>query len=167
MSFTYGLTAESATVVARLLTGETDGKIYKPRVMYIEYENNGGAPVTPPVLGDPATGIAYYEALSGDRDYLRVPVTAAILDTSDEETYPDGNVAKYFAQTAGSTGELGSDFSHTVSSRVYGGAIVSAPDLDDKTQDIVVARFYYDTANQVLKISGSQINLTVSLPLEI
>lgn len=164
MSVTASLANSWATVVARLMTGETDGKTYKPSVMFIEFENNGGAAVTPPTI-DETDGIEYYDGLSGTRDYLRVPLTASTVESTDDELYPLGNSCLYFAQTAGSAGENGLTFSSANSSRVYGGAIVSTPVPGDPTQDLLVGRFYYSSDDQVIKVAGSQVGVTVTMPL--
>jgi len=152
---------EGATALAKLLQGSLDGKSYKIGGMYIEFENNGGAAVTPPTF-DRAGGTSYYAALvsNANRDYLRVPLTATELSSSDIAIYPGGNVLTCFARTAGTTGVHGKPFSSAQQSRVYGGALVITPQFNDSSQDLVLARFYWASAtNQVIKGTGSQIGL--------
>lgn len=152
-----------ATLVAKLLqnAGSLDGKSYHVGGMYIEYEVNGGAVVSPPAF-DRSGGISYYQGLSSSatRDYLRVPLTAAVLSSTDETRYPDGNQITFFAQTQGTVGVNGLAFNDSVQSRVYGGALVAFPDSSDSSQDVVMSRFYYSNSdNQLIKAAGSQIGL--------
>lgn len=155
-------------VVGELLRGAPDGKAYKIGAMYIEFENNGGSPVTPPAF-DRSGGKSYYDGLSssGDRDYLRVPIVAAQLDSTDLTNFPDGNRITFFAQTTGVAGVHGKTFSDTVSSRIFGGALVSTPVFSDQTQDIVHSRFYFSSSdNQLVKQAGSQVTMTWPLSLQ-
>jgi len=147
-----------ATILGELLRGAPDGKPYKIGAMYVEFENNGGVAVTPPTPLA-AEGKSYYDGLltHPTRDYLRVPATAVLLDSTDAALYPGGNRLTVIAQTAGVAGVHGKIFSDTVSSRVYGGALVSTPDYGDQTQDLVYARFYYAAASQMVKLASSQL----------
>lgn len=156
-----------ATIVGQLLRGSPDGKQYPIGGMYIEFENNGGAAVSTPTF-DRSGGLDYYDSLSASvtRDYLRVPITASTLTSTDDELFPDGNLITFFAQTTGVVGVHGKTFSDSVSSRVYGGAIVSFPVAGDASQDIVHSRFNFTAAaNQLVKLAGSQISLTWPLTL--
>jgi hypothetical protein len=156
-----------AKVVAEALRGSPDGKNYSLRTMYFEFENNGGAAVTPPTITRDA-GKDYYDGLSTDanRDYLRVSVAGVTLSSTDEDNFPDGNKLSFIAQTSGSAGVHGKPFSAASDSRVYGGALVASPVLADPTQDIVFSRFYFsDSSEQLLKQAGSQITLTWPLTL--
>jgi hypothetical protein len=152
-----------AEIYGQLMRGEPDGRQYRIGGMYIEFENNGGAAVSPPSF-DRSGGKSYYDSLSssGTRDYLRVPMTGSTIAD-------DGNGKKitFFAQTAGVTGVHGKTFSDTVSSRVYAAALVAFPEgEDDSSLDIVHSRFNYDTAaNQLIKQAGSQITVTWPLTL--
>lgn len=159
----------AATAIAELLRGAPDLKQYKIGGMLVEFENNGGAAVTPPSNTDRSNGTAYYAGLSSDpnRDYLRVPLTAQSLESTDDSLYPEGNKLVNFAQTTGIAGVHGKTFSHTVSSRVYGGALAVFPVANDSTQDIIFSRFYFtDSDNQLVKQNGSQISLTWPLTLQ-
>ena len=150
---------------AKLLTqGLTNFRISG---MFLEFENNGGAPVTPPTF-DRTGGLSYYQglALSATRDYIRVPVTAATLESSDEAQFPDGNVMTFFAQTRGVVGVHGKSFSDAEDSRVFGGGLVAIVDEADDTQDIVFSRFYFDAADQQIKLPSSQIGLEWEIELQ-
>lgn len=151
-----------ASIVGYMLSGSPDRRRYNLAAMYIEYENNGGAPVAPPTNDDRAYGRDYYDSLltSGTRDYLRVPLTAAVLDSTDLVHYPDGNRITCFAQTEGLVGVHGKPFSDVQQSRVFGGALVSTPQFSDATQDMIFSRFYYtDVAKQLVKLLGSQVGM--------
>jgi hypothetical protein len=153
---------DAATIFAELLRGAPDGKSYQINAMYIEYENNGGAVVSPPSFGRDG-GKTYYDGLSihATRDYIRVPLTAATMDSTDEANYARGNRLTNFGQTEGVTGVHGKAFNDTQQSRVFGGALVATPEFSDQTQDLVLSRFYFaDSANQLIKLAGSQIGLT-------
>ena len=157
-----------ATIVGELLRGAPDGKPYKLGGMYIEFENNGGAPVYPPSF-DRDDGVAYYNGLSASatRDYLRVPMTVIDLDTTDVSNFPGGNRVTCFARTDGVTGVHGKTFSNAVSSRVFGAALVAFPAFGDATQDLVFSRFYWsNTDNQIVKATGSQIGLEWPITLQ-
>lgn len=150
------------SLVGQLLRGSPDGKTYFINTMYMEYENGSGSPVTPPSY-DRTGGKSYYDALVSDpnRDYLRLGITASSFISTDETLYPDGNRATFFSQSAGLVGVHGKPFSDANNSRVFGGALVSARDASDATQDIVHSRFYFSSAsNQLVKVAGLQISLT-------
>lgn len=160
---------EAATAIAELLRGAPNLKAYKLGGMYMEFENNGGAPVTPPTNTDRAAGKSYFDGLVSDpnRDYIRVPLTAQTLESSDATNYPNGNRVVNYAASTGIAGVHGKTFSHTVSSRVYGGALVVFPEESDSSQDIVFSRFYFsDENNQLVKQEGSQVSMTWPLTAE-
>jgi len=157
-----------ASIVGELLRNAPDNKPYHIGGMYFEFENNGGVAVSPPSF-DRDGGISYYAGLlsSATRDYLRVPLTGVTLTSTDDTLFPDGNKLTYFAQTDGVSGTHGKDFNDSVQSRVYGGALVAFPDFGDATQDLVFARFYFtDTANQLVKLVGSQIGFEWPITLQ-
>ena len=150
-------------VNANLLAGQLDGKTYKIGGMYIEFENNGGSPVTPPSF-DRTGGKSYYDSLSVDPtiDYLRVAIAAA---TITDPISGNGKIVTFIAQTEGTAGVHGKTFSDGVSSRVFGAGLVAFPVEGDASQDIVHSRFYYESANQLIKQAGSQITVTWPLTL--
>lgn len=150
-----------ATAVCELLRGAPDGKQYKVSAMYLEFENNSGAAVSPPAYSRDE-GVSYYTSLSSspERDYLRVPLTAATLTSTDEDLFPRGNRLTFFAQTEGTAGINGKPYDSASQSRLYGGALVVTPDFTDPAQDLIFARFYWsDTADQMIKLVGSQCGL--------
>lgn len=143
---------------------------YKISGMFLEFENTAspGDPVSPPTLTRGSNeGIEYYNSLAGNplRDYLRVPLTAAMLQSSDETNFPKGNQAVFFAQSQGVAGVHGRSFSAVNNSTVFGGALVSIIDETDATRDLVLSRFYLDTDKQQLKLDSSQIGLEWILSL--
>lgn len=144
-------------ILQRLLRGLADGKTYHINGMYIEFDNSGG-PVTPPVI-DPAQQLDYFTSLTGDQDYLRVPIMATSEEKSDPSLLlPD--TAIFLAQTAGSVGENGLAFSNAAGSRVYGGALVAMTNESDPAIDIVFARWYFtDTSKQLEKLVNGQIGI--------
>jgi hypothetical protein len=140
---------------------------YRISGMYLEFENNAGAPVPVPAF-DRSGGLSYYQQLAASptRDYIRVPITAATLESSDEVLFPDGNVMTFFAQTRGTEGVHGKPFSDAVDSRIYGGGLVAIVDEADDTQDIVFSRFYFEAADQQIKLPSSQIGLEWEITLQ-
>lgn len=138
--------------------------------LYIEYENVDDPDdpvVTPTVTRDPEEGVSYYngQVTSPTRDYLRVPLTAGVLNVSDTINFPKGNVPTFFAMTSGVTGVHGKTFSDSVNSKVFGGALVAAVDENDAAQDLVLSRFYFTASQQVAKAQNSQIGIEWQLEL--
>lgn len=146
---------------------------YLPSTFYFEYENVAmpGDTVTVPTYAR-SDGLSYYLTLPAGppaKDYLRLSVSGlpSISIYSGYEPYftaPDGNVATFFAQTAGTTGQLGRPFASGSNSKVYGVALVATPVPGDKTKDVIIARSYFSTMNQQLKMTGTQIGVTWSVP---
>ena len=147
-----------ATIVAKLLT--SGDSRYRISGMYLEFENtdNPGDPVSPPVF-DRTRDVNYYNslALSSNRDYLRVPVTAAEL--SSEGNGLINNKMSYFARSSGSVGVHGKSFSAAANSVVFGGSLVAIVDDTDATQDLIYSSWYYDPADQQQKLPSSQIGI--------
>lgn len=139
--------------------------------MYIEFENvtNPGDPVTPPTLTRNADeGVSYYNELiaSTTRDYLRVPLIAGALNSTDDTKFPKGNAPTFFCQTSGVVGVHGKPFGDTYNSTVYGGALVAFVDNSDYTQDLVLSRFYLDADKQQIKLPTSQVGVEWELKLK-
>lgn len=156
-----------AAILTKLLTaGNSD---YKIDGMYLEYENvaSPGDTVAAPAY-DRSGGRAYYDTLSGSgtKDYLRVPMTAAQITSSDEDDFPEGNVMTFFAQSQGVVGTHGKAFASANNSKIYGGALVALVDPDDATRDVVFSRFYFDAADQQVKLSTSQLGLEWEITLQ-
>jgi hypothetical protein len=134
---------------------------YKISAMYIEFENTALIPSTPSYTR--SEGVEYYEnlSLSGTKDFLRVPLLAApTKELAAGYSNINFNQLTFLAQTSGTTGVHGKTFSDSVSSKVYGLALVAAPVWGDRTQDLVFARKYYATGDQVMKQASSQIGVS-------
>lgn len=154
---------EWASIVARLLAGESQ---YKLGGMYLEYENvvTPGDPVSVPSL-DRSRDVSYYDALSGDRDYLRVPMTAMTRDASDVLLYPHGNVLTCFARSAGVVGVHGLDFGVDFNSTIFGAALVAYGHDSDATQDLILSAYYFPVDEQQLALSPNQAGVEWELTL--
>jgi stage V sporulation protein SpoVS len=146
---------------------------YRINAMYIEYENvtlPGNTVTVPSFTRD--EGLSYYTGLSSSsvKDYLRLElnITPSITIESGYESYftsnVDGNLLTFFRQSAGTQGEHTRTFSDSVNSKIYGAALVVAPDFSDSSQDIVFARAYFAEADQTLKQASSQVGVTWELP---
>lgn len=147
-----------ATIVAKLLT--SGDSRYRISGMYLEFENtdNPGDPVSPPIF-DRTRDVSYYNglSLSSNRDYLRVPITAAELSSEGENL--SNNKMSYFARSSGSVGVHGKTFSAAANSVVFGGSLVAIVDDTDATQDLIYSSWYYDPADQQQKLPSSQIGI--------
>ena len=133
---------EGVDLLAAILAGQT----YEINTMYMEFTNTGTAPVVTP---DPADGRSYYAAMepgAGAADYIRVSLTANPTRESTDPAKFTGNKINFFAMSTGATaGRGGHEFSSSaspVATKVYGVALVAAPDPDDASQDIVFSRSY-------------------------
>lgn len=151
---------EWGALVGRLLLRQ--GLNYGIGGMYIEFANvaSPGDPVTPPdVSRDAGQGVDYYNDLSTspDFDYLRVPLIAGTIDSSDQTRFPKGNQLTFFAQTSGVEGVHGKPFSDVNNSVAFGGALVAFVDDSDFTQDLVLSRFYFSVDEQMAKLATGQI----------
>ena len=136
-------------------------KNYKINAMYIEFENTAMIPSTPSYQR--SEGVEYYEnlTLSATKDCLRVPLIAApAKGLASGYSNLNFNQLTFIAQTAGTQGVHSKTFSDTVNSKVYGLALVAAPVWNDRTQDLIFARKYYATADQVMKQASSQIGVS-------
>jgi|688.fasta_scaffold23418_2 hypothetical protein len=148
---------------------------YHISAMYIEFENQSsaaalaGTAVSVSSSFPRSDSIGYYNSLSGNRDFLRIPLiieptssvasgTEANLD--DLPLEQQFNKLTFFAQTAGSTGVHGKAFSPAHNSKVYAVALVAAPVFSDRTKDAVFARTVLASGNQVAKTASSQIGIT-------
>ncbi len=153
------------TVAQNLFRGEPDGKPYKVAGMYIEFDNSGSDVDPIPVVAREES-LSYYDALNSNfpnRDYLRVPLIASEGDTSDAVNFPQNNMARFFAQTAGTLGVHGLTYADTSNSVVYGGGLAVYPDNGDTSQDLIFSRWYLQPALQVGKVVGSQIGISWEL----
>jgi hypothetical protein len=153
-------------IAARMLAQV--GVNYRINGILFEYKNvaDPSDTVSPPAF-DRTGGINYYDGLSSspDVDYLRVPIIASTLDSSDPTLFPDVNRMTFFAMSQGATGVNGKPFGPTHNSLVYGGALVSIVDLADKTQDIVFSRYYLEPDDQMLAMASASLGLEWQLSL--
>lgn len=125
------------------------GRDYTINTMYMEFRNGG---TTPTITPDPAEGRSYYAALESglsDSDYLRIVLGAEPSLSSTDESKFETNKATFFAMSTGETAGMGGHvFSAAETSKVYGVALVAAPDPNDSSQDLVFSRSYDFTPKQ-------------------
>lgn len=137
---------------------------YRIGGMLLEFENvaSPGDAVSIPTF-DRTRDITYYDDLvgSGVRDYIRVAMTANTLTnnaTNSELTF--------FARSVGTTGVHGKTFSDSVNSKIFGASLVSFIDSSDATQDLILSSYYFDVADQQLKLATSQVGIEWRLQLQ-
>lgn len=154
-----------ATITAQLLAVGSSN--YRIAGMYLEFENvsSPSDTVSPPTF-DRTRDITYYDDLVGssNRDYLRVPMTASPIGT--EGTGLSSNQIVFFARSSGLTGVHGKTFSDSVNSKIFGASLVAFVDNNDATQDLLFSSFYFDTADQQLKLATSQVGIEWELTLQ-
>lgn len=154
---------EWGTIVGHLLNGS--GVNYSIGGMYLEFDNTTGDVPLPTF--DRTRSVSYYNNLSGgDTDYLRVPLTATQLLSSDDTLFPHGNQCVFFARSAGTTGIHGDAFNDTADSKIFGASLVAFVDDTDATQDLILSSFYFEAASQQSKLSTSQIGIEWELTLQ-
>lgn len=131
---------EGHDVLGRLLSGD---RSVLPNMAYVEFYNGAGDP--PSVVPDPVEGRSYYAGLEAADpadgiDYLRIPLIfgPAVGATAGHQS----NRVRWTITTSGTEGVAGLSFSSGAGSKVFGGALVAAPDLSDRSADLVFARFY-------------------------
>jgi hypothetical protein len=144
---------------------------YRVSVAYLEFENNQG-PISVPSF-DRSDGLQYYMDLASSpvRDYLRVPIRPqpeiVVASGYEEFLTPDqGNCCIFYAQSQGGTGVHGRPFSDGVHSTIFGVALAAAPVPTDPSQDVLFARSYYATTNQVPKVPSGQIGIQYPMTFE-
>jgi len=143
---------------------------YQINRMYIEFENvaTPATAVSVPTFSATA-GLAYYQGLVSPKDYLSVPLLgqSTLSIATGYESYftagVDGNQLTFLAQSAGSAGVNGVPFSNALNSKVYGIALVSAPDSSDATKDILIARGYYAVADQMIAPASGQVHVNAQI----
>jgi hypothetical protein len=154
-----------ATITSQLLAVGSSN--YRIAGMYLEFENvaSPGDTVSPPTF-DRTRDITYYDDLAGssNRDYLRVPLTASPIGT--EGSGFSNNQIVFFARSSGSTGVHGKTFSDSVNSKIFGASLAAFVDSNDATQDLLFSSFYFDTADQQLKLATSQVGIEWELTLQ-
>ena len=150
-----------------------DRPSYHISTLYVEFENQDD-PETPISVAPFSRSVSVedYANLSGNRDYLRLPIVIEpTLGVSPgyEENLPvnqSANQLTFFVQTSGTTGVHGLSFASNVNSKVYAAALVASPDFGDPTKDVVFARTMFTTANQITKEASSQIGITWDIAFE-
>lgn len=147
-----------ADILALLLAGHPE---YKIGAMYMEFMNlaDPDDPITPPAF-DRSGGIDYYTGLasSPNVDYLRVPIVLNPVNSPSGSNYV-ANRATFFAISEGVVGVNGKEFSAAANSAIYGAALVSTPDFQDPSKDVVYSRDYAEIGKQ-LKQTGFQTGIT-------
>lgn len=142
---------------------------YKIGAMYIEYKNVAapGDLVAVPTF-DRSAGLSYYNGLPAGQDFIRAGLLSApqLSIAPGFEAYftngVSGNRLTFSAKTSGTTGVLGRAFSDTAKSKVFGVALVATPSVNDRSQDVIFARTYFDGSGahpQQLKLAGSQLGV--------
>lgn len=145
--------------------------------MYFEYENQADPTAFVSTAEFLRTlGLEYYSslALSGTRDYLRVPmrlepalsISPTSIGASVLSVSALSNQLTFFAQTSGVSGVNGKPFSHTVNSKVFAASLVAMPRFDDRTRDVLFARILFDLGNQTSKEASAQIGITWDIAFE-
>jgi hypothetical protein len=145
--------------------------------MYFEYENQFNPEQNVTVTSfDRTLGLPYYNSLASNqlRDFLRVPlrlepslsVAGSSLGAAVLTAAAQSNQLTFFAQTAGSAGVHGKQFSHLANSKVYSAALVAMPVFDDRTRDVIFARINFGTSDQTAKEASSQIGITWDIVFE-
>ena len=148
---------EGIDLLGKLLAGED----YEINTVYFEFNNGGAIPVVP----DPTEGRSYYQGLETDGDdnhgYLRVGLQGSpVLSASDTSKFATNRVT-FNASSQGAAGMRGATaFSAAAGSVVFGIALVSAPDVDDPTQDIVFSRSYDFTGH--IKLVNEEVRIQYS-----
>jgi hypothetical protein len=145
---------EGSDILGRLLAGYSE---YAPNTLYLEYQNGGIPPSVTPTRGE---GRSYYAALEGsaDQDYLRVPIVFKPALSATDANFVS-NVVTFTVMSVDQPGAGGKGFSNLDNSQVYGLALVTALDLNDRTQDLVFARGYFDP---ITKGDTTQVSVTWS-----
>jgi len=152
---------------------QADRPSYHISALYIEFENQENPADVIATTGFARdVGINYYNSLSGERDFLRIPLSlepALGVSSGFEANLPisqQANQLTFFAQTSGTTGVRGKAFSNVVNSKVFAATLVAAPVFSDRTKDAVFARTMFTGANQVTKEASSQIGITWDIAFE-
>ena len=149
------------TVLASYLSGTIEGGV---NCMYIEYINlaSPGDPIAIPTY-DKEDDVSYYMGLqySPDIDIVRVPIS---LRSNPEPNYAGNLEVSFYAATSAIAGQFGKPLEAASNSAVYGCALVYARDMNNMSQDIVVAR-HYPVGARLEKADGEQVICT--WPIEI
>jgi hypothetical protein len=160
MAVTFINPIRSGLALAKQMRGDNTHPI---NCIYIEYQNVASAGDTAVVpSATTQEGLEYYNNLGANHDFIRAPITG-LPDLTIAPSYTpyfgdsEGNTLTMVAITAAVAGELGRPFNNAVHSKVYGLALVSVSDWNDRTRDVVIQRAYYSSEpEQVIRpASGS------------
>lgn len=133
-------------------------KDYRIRHFYVEFENNVATPPVATPVFDATRNVSYYLNLSGQKDFLRVPVGT----TNDNGGSGDLVILGKINQ---SVGVLGLSFSEAQGSIVYGYGLVASPSIQDHTQDVLFSCVYLPEANQIEVVDGKQLGVQYTVEL--
>ena len=162
MSNTVVTCNSSNQILAGLLSGDLS---FKPNVMYVEFQT-GSSPVLDLPVVDPADSEYYLqlrENTGSTRDFLRIPVASTTIQRGSS---PDDIAILFNGVCVGATGVGGKS---TSGSTIYGVALAVSPTygitVDDMTRDILWAKGYYDSSNQMPFSTLAQTLITFKLNL--
>ena len=145
------ITTQYKEIVSNLLAGNSR---YTPNYVYLEFENTSSEVSVP---ADETSGKSYYDNLGSDKGYLRIPIVITPAVKNDR--------IMYTVLVTSTESETDLPFSSELNSRIYGFALVSAPDPADPTKDVVFSREYL-TGNKQLTATENQ-TLCVSFQVAI
>lgn len=148
---------EGFDALARILAGDVVGRI---NAMYFQFDYNGPGTARGPI--DRTTTSADFRALSGDLDFLRVPLQIGALSASDS-LYSSNQVTLTGVANIGDVGV--GDEGHTLAagSAIELIAAVIAPDWGDKTKDLVYAAYAPDAPIIIPATGGLAFRWTLPL----
>ena len=146
------ITQDYTTVLANLLAGNSK---YTPNYLYLEFKNTESSVLKPDLSS--ISGKAYYDTLGNDTSYLRVPITL--------KPVVDGSSIIYTTLVS-SMEPINPNviFSAENHSRIYGVALVVAPESLDPTQDVVIAQSYLGD-NQLVVVDNQTFCFSFKLNL--
>lgn len=147
------ITTQYKEIVSNLLAGNSN---YTPNYVYLEFENTSSEVSTP---SDETSGKSYYDDLGSTKGYLRIPIVITPAVKNDRIMYT------VLVTSTESETDLPFVTDDSPSSRIYGIALVSAPDPADSTKDVVFSREYL-TGNKQLTATENQ-TLCVSFQVAI
>lgn len=139
--------------------------------IYMEYANNSAdIPTslnTSSNIGNFDNPLAYYLGLDNTKNFLRVPAIRNPAVDSLVGTTAAQATTTYIAQTTPeSTRAISANPAFGTGSICYGAALVLAPDANDPTKDIVMARSYFTASGERLtKSSASELFVTFPLTM--
>ena len=155
-------------ILSHVLRGNPSGLSYHIRGMYVEFQN-GGQLITDLPDPLPENGMEYYRQLtnSPNRDYLRIAL--AVISPQYNESSPNQIELVCHAPITTNRGVGGLEFSETVGSRIYGGALVAMPTMgtatDDPEKDVLWSRGYLPTDKQLTASQSTQLGIAWKINL--